>query len=158
MMAPSIIAPRFCGPPGSGNGGYVCGLIADRPSGQAEITLRAPPPLATPITVERRAEGSVRVLQAAPLYPGLVGGCMQAEEPAACEWIITAATVCHFRARTSQPRRVIRSTQRTSARSLTCLCPVAERGGANLIRMRSVVQVHLGPPHKLPAQSLCLYT
>jgi hypothetical protein len=62
MMAPFVIAPRFCGPPRSGNGGYVCGLIAGRLSGQAEITLRAPPPLATTMTVERGAEGSVRVL------------------------------------------------------------------------------------------------
>jgi hypothetical protein len=51
MMAPLVIAPRFCGPPDSGNGGYVCGLIAGRLDGQAEITLRAPPPLATPMTV-----------------------------------------------------------------------------------------------------------
>jgi hypothetical protein len=61
MMAPLVIAPRFCGPPDSGNGGYVCGLIAARLGGQAQITLRAPPPLATPMTVERGAEGSVRV-------------------------------------------------------------------------------------------------
>jgi hypothetical protein len=62
MMAPLVIAPRFCGPPDSGNGGYVCGLIAGRLDGQAEITLRAPPPLATPMTVQRGAEGSARVL------------------------------------------------------------------------------------------------
>lgn len=62
MMAPLVIAPRFCGPPDSGNGGYVCGLLAARLGGQAEITLRAPPPLATPMTVERGTEGSVRVL------------------------------------------------------------------------------------------------
>jgi len=60
-MAPLVIAPRFGGPPDSGNGGYVCGLIADRLDRQAEITLRAPPPLATPMTVERAAGGSVRV-------------------------------------------------------------------------------------------------
>ena len=40
----------------------MCGLIAARLDRQAEITLRAPPPLATPMTVERAAEGSVRVL------------------------------------------------------------------------------------------------
>lgn len=27
------IAPRFNGPPGSGNGGYVCGLMAERIGG-----------------------------------------------------------------------------------------------------------------------------
>jgi hypothetical protein len=52
MTAPLVIAPRFCGPPDSGNGGYVCGLIAGRLGEQTEMTLRAPPPLATPMTVE----------------------------------------------------------------------------------------------------------
>jgi hypothetical protein len=43
-LMPSItIARRFCGPPNSGNGGYVCGLIAGHMGGSAEITLRAPP-------------------------------------------------------------------------------------------------------------------
>jgi len=62
MMTPLVIEPSFCGPPDSGNGGYVCGLIADRLGGQAEITLRAPAPLATPMTVESGAGDSVRVL------------------------------------------------------------------------------------------------
>jgi hypothetical protein len=43
---PSItIDKRFCGPPNSGNGGYVCGLLANHIGASAEITLRAPPPL-----------------------------------------------------------------------------------------------------------------
>jgi hypothetical protein len=62
MTAPLVIAPRFCGPPDSANGGYASGLIAARLDGQAEITLRQPPPLATPMAVERDGEGSVRVL------------------------------------------------------------------------------------------------
>lgn len=39
------IAKRFCGPPDSGNGGYVCGLLAAHVAGDAEVTLRRPPPL-----------------------------------------------------------------------------------------------------------------
>jgi hypothetical protein len=62
MTASLVIAPRFCGPPGSANGGYASGLIAAYLDGQAEITLRRPPPLATPMAVERDGEGSVRVL------------------------------------------------------------------------------------------------
>jgi len=47
------IARRFCGPPNSGNGGYVSGLIA-RHTGCAvtEVTLRRPPPLATDLLFE----------------------------------------------------------------------------------------------------------
>ena len=39
------IEPRFNGPPGSGNGGYTCGLIADLVGEPTEVTLRQPPPL-----------------------------------------------------------------------------------------------------------------
>jgi len=49
-----VIGHRFRGPEASGNGGYSCGLVArlldvDVP----EVTLRAPPPLDTPLDVER---------------------------------------------------------------------------------------------------------
>ena len=51
---PALTIPsRFCGPPGSGNGGYVCGRIAAYLDGQVTVTLRRPPPLATPLAVER---------------------------------------------------------------------------------------------------------
>ena len=49
-MTEIIIAKRFCGPPNSGNGGYVCGRLARHISEPAEVTLRAPPPLDTPLT------------------------------------------------------------------------------------------------------------
>src|ERR1700721_1205699 len=63
---PALTIPsRFCGPPGSGNGGYVCGRIATYLDGQVTVTLRRPPPLATPMTVPRSGEpggeSSVRV-------------------------------------------------------------------------------------------------
>ena len=59
----SVVVPdRFRGPPSSGNGGYVCGLLGglltggryDLPEQQAaEVTLRAPVPLDQPIAVRR---------------------------------------------------------------------------------------------------------
>ena len=55
------IPSRFNGPAGIGNGGYVCGLIAAYVDGPATVTLRRPPPLDTPLEVERDDEGSVRV-------------------------------------------------------------------------------------------------
>lgn len=39
------ISSRFCGPPESGNGGYVCGIMAATLSGTVEVTLQQPPPL-----------------------------------------------------------------------------------------------------------------
>jgi hypothetical protein len=56
-----VIASRFCGPPGSGNGGYVCGRIAAYVDGPVTVTLRRPSPLATPLTVERDGASSVRI-------------------------------------------------------------------------------------------------
>lgn len=49
-LAEIIIDKRFCGPPNSGNGGYVCGRLARHIPGAAEVMLRAPPPLDTPLT------------------------------------------------------------------------------------------------------------
>lgn len=57
-----MVGRRFCGPPDSGNGGYVCGLVAAHVDGPAEVTLRRPPPLETPLRVEPAGEGGVRVL------------------------------------------------------------------------------------------------
>src|SRR6202167_1670074 len=60
-MPARTIPSRFCGPPGSGNGGYVCGRIAAYIDGPVTVTLRRPPPLATPMAVERDGERSVRI-------------------------------------------------------------------------------------------------
>lgn len=61
-----MISRRFCGPPGSGNGGYVSGLIAGHLGGDVEVTLRLPPPLDTELVVE--VNGSeARVLDAGRL-------------------------------------------------------------------------------------------
>jgi hypothetical protein len=61
-MTDSLVIPaRFCGPPDSGNGGYVCGRIAAYIDSPVTVTLRRPPPLATPMTVERDGDGSVRI-------------------------------------------------------------------------------------------------
>jgi hypothetical protein len=49
---PQVVIPgRFNGPPGSANGGFACGLLAAHVDGAAEVTLRVPPPLDTPLTV-----------------------------------------------------------------------------------------------------------
>jgi hypothetical protein len=44
---------RFNGPTASANGGYACGVAASLLDGPAEVTLRTPPPLDTPIEVDR---------------------------------------------------------------------------------------------------------
>lgn len=51
MSETVVIDERFCGPPGSANGGYACALAAQFLDGPAEVTLRKPPPLGKPLTV-----------------------------------------------------------------------------------------------------------
>jgi hypothetical protein len=62
-VADSLAIPaRFNGPPDSGHGGYSAGLAASLVEGPAEVALRAPPPLETPLAVERREDGSAALL------------------------------------------------------------------------------------------------
>ena len=60
-MPELVIPPRFRGPSGSGNGGYVCGRVAAYADGPVAVTLRRPPPLATPMAVEPGDDGSLRI-------------------------------------------------------------------------------------------------
>ncbi len=46
-----IISSKFCGPPDSGNGGYVCGLVANFIGPGAEVILRKPVPLEKPLSL-----------------------------------------------------------------------------------------------------------
>ena len=67
-MTDSLVIPsRFCGPTGSGNGGYVCGRIAAYLDDPVTVTLRRPPPLGTPMAVEQDGESSIRIRHASTL-------------------------------------------------------------------------------------------
>jgi hypothetical protein len=64
-----IIERRYRGPANSGNGGYTCGLVATAlVDGDAEVTLRVPPPLDTPLRVEglNIYDGDTLVAEARP--------------------------------------------------------------------------------------------
>jgi len=64
-MEQTIIPAQFNGPERSGNGGYVCGMIADRLSGDSGVrtsSLRTPPPLDLPLTWEA-GEDSVSLIE-----------------------------------------------------------------------------------------------
>jgi hypothetical protein len=51
------VDPRFNGPPGVGNGGYVSGLLAERVGASAEVTLRRATPLARSVVLRCQGEG-----------------------------------------------------------------------------------------------------
>ncbi|MBR0846930.1 hypothetical protein JQ543_04155 [Bradyrhizobium diazoefficiens] len=57
-MTQIMIDKRYCGPPNSGNGGYVCGRLARHIPGAAEVTLRAPPPLGKALDALATDEGT----------------------------------------------------------------------------------------------------
>jgi hypothetical protein len=60
MTRTVTIGRRFCGPPSSGNGGYVAGLLAAELGGSdCEVMLKAPPPLERPLRIERDGAGAV---------------------------------------------------------------------------------------------------
>lgn len=59
MAAAVTIDPRFNGPPDSANGGYAAGLLAAHVAADAvEVTLRRPPPLGRPLTVQVHGAGA----------------------------------------------------------------------------------------------------
>ena len=53
------IPSRFNGPAGSANGGYACGLVGALAGGEAEVSLRSPPPLDTALALTRSGDGEV---------------------------------------------------------------------------------------------------
>jgi hypothetical protein len=57
-MTVLTIDRRFCGPPQSGNGGYVCGRLAGLAGDAAEVTLLAPAPLDRPLDAHATGDGS----------------------------------------------------------------------------------------------------
>lgn len=63
---PSIrVASRFCGPPGSANGGYVSGLVAGAIGSLVTVRLLRPPPLETDLALVDEGAGCFSVLHGA---------------------------------------------------------------------------------------------
>lgn len=67
-----VLDRRFCGPPRSANGGYAAGVAAYLLGEAASVRLLRPPPLDTPLTVERDddrllvLDGDAKVIEATP--------------------------------------------------------------------------------------------
>jgi hypothetical protein len=59
-----VLDPRENGPRGYANGGFACGALAGFvPGGTAEVTLRAPIPVAVPLAVKSRLGGGAELLE-----------------------------------------------------------------------------------------------
>jgi hypothetical protein len=57
-----VIDRRFHGPPASGHGGYTCGLLARELQGAAQVSLRSPPPLERPLTLEHDGDKRLQLV------------------------------------------------------------------------------------------------
>ncbi len=103
MLTPLVVDRRFCGPPGIGNGGYVAGLLARGLEGAVEVTLRAPTPLDSPLTVESHADGSRSLQHAGAELARAATAKLELELRPAPEPRATAAATGNCRAMRTHP-------------------------------------------------------
>ncbi len=81
-MADEFTIPaRFNGPPGSGNGGYSCGLLAAFIDGPARVRLHAPPPLDTPMQLFDTGSGSIEMRDGEVLVGSAAPAPLELEPP-----------------------------------------------------------------------------
>lgn len=84
-MSKIVLTQQFCGPPNSGNGGYVMGLMAGALKGPVTAILRAPPLLETPLQLVtqdravRLVDGENRLIGEA--RPAAAGALPEAPSP-----------------------------------------------------------------------------
>ncbi|MGH8265128.1 MAG: hypothetical protein ACRET4_16740 [Steroidobacteraceae bacterium] len=81
------IASRFCGPPTSGNGGYVAGMLAHFARDTLKIRLHRPPPLNTPLSVERGEAGEVSLKHQDALVASGTPDTLELDAPAAPHYL-----------------------------------------------------------------------
>jgi len=83
---------RFCGPPRSANGGYTCGRLAAAFDGTVSVRLKAPPPLAVPLGVERSANRA-RLLHGAEVIAEAMPDSLELDvpQPPGAEQVAAAA-------------------------------------------------------------------
>jgi acyl-coenzyme A thioesterase PaaI-like protein len=83
ILSSIVIGRQFCGPPNSGNGGYVCGVLSEGVEGPATAVLRAPIPLDEPLELQIRDGAQVLVGAAGALIGQAVPATQPLPEPPA---------------------------------------------------------------------------
>ena len=82
-LATVTIASRFCGPPGSGNGGYTVGLLARYAPEPMTVRLHLPPPLDVPLDVVAADGDSLQLSAGTTVYASATPASVDFEVPAA---------------------------------------------------------------------------
>lgn len=75
------VAPRFCGPPGSANGGYVAGLFAQHTLATVRVRLKRPVPLSAPLAVVAGTDGRFELLHDAVVVATAEPAILELEVP-----------------------------------------------------------------------------
>jgi hypothetical protein len=96
------IEKRFCGPPESGNGGYVCGRLAAFIKGAAVVRLEVPPPLDTELQVKEAGTG-VELLRGATVVGRARPAVLSLDIPAAPSLAEAEAATKSYRGFRSHP-------------------------------------------------------
>lgn len=95
-VATITIDNRFRGPPRSGNGGYVCGLLAQHLDGPVTVRLLAPPPLSRPLSVAVDAQQVILRDGDRQLATAQVAVDFQLQPPALPSYTEAEAAAKHF--------------------------------------------------------------
>ncbi|MGH8890302.1 MAG: PaaI family thioesterase [Acidothermaceae bacterium] len=110
-----VIDPRYCGPPRSGNGGYVSGKFAAfvdsrdglasdgvAPEGAVEVTLRSPPPLGVRLSVAM-ADGELQLRSPQTLVAQARTSAITAAPPSAVAFDEALAAAERYAGRRNHP-------------------------------------------------------
>jgi hypothetical protein len=93
---PIVIERCFRGPPDSGQGGYVCGLLARAITGAATVSLRLPPPLERPLNVKHDVDGQVVLLDGDAIVAEASPSALELPAPPAVRLEEAAAAVSGY--------------------------------------------------------------
>ena len=97
QLAEVTVAPRYCGPPGSANGGYVAGLLALFATETVAVRLLAPPPLGVPLAVECLETGTLELRDGARPVATAAAATLSLAVPAALPVAAAVAAAAGFR-------------------------------------------------------------
>jgi hypothetical protein len=87
---------RFRGPPGAGNGGYVCGLVATTLQADLRLRLMAPAPLETPLELTPQGAGDWLLSSAAGPVARGVAGRLELEVPGPPQYVQAVWASQHY--------------------------------------------------------------
>lgn len=95
-MATLRVDTRFCGPPGTANGGYFAGLLSSHAAQVVRVRLRAPIPLDTDLQLTTLSEGGLELRQGEALVATATPEALQIDVPRAPDYLDALQASKHF--------------------------------------------------------------